>query len=290
MSTVGALIEETRGHLYGFHKTQMNRLKDPIDAVNPNVVVEFGADPIPRHAVLCVGDELMYVWAVSGAALAVQRGHFGTTPAVHPAGSLIEINPRFATPQIRAELRKEIRSWEPRIFTVVEETIPIGQNTRTVDLEGAPANFLHVLRVRRSAANGGELTPKGLDFRVERSYGAYPSGAALILTETVPASTLSVLYGVPFALEDFDDDVDLVADVGVPVSALDIPPVGAAWRLLSTREIPRTNIDVAPEPRVAADVPAGHIVQAARQLKALRDERIGEEGRLVLHRHGVRMQ
>jgi hypothetical protein len=290
LSTVGAMIEDTRGHLYGFQKAQLNRLLDPMDTVIGTVGLEFTVDLVARNSVVCVDDELMYVWSTSGSSLTVQRGYLGTTAAPHAVGSLVEINPRFATPQIRNELRKEIASWQPRIFKVIEEEISVGTNTRTLDLENAPADFLHVLRVRRASA-GGELTPRRVDFRVERLYGDYASGAALILTETVAlATTLSVLYAVPFDLSDFSDDVNLVADVGVPDSALDIPSVGAAWRLLSTREIPRTNIDTAPEPRVAADVPAGHIIQAARQLKALRDERIGDEGRLLLHRYGVRMQ
>lgn len=290
MSTVGALIEETRGHLYGFHKATLNRLGDAMTDSVGTVTLEFATDPVARNSVICVNDELMYVWAVTGTTLTVQRGYLGSVASDHEAGDLVEINPRFATPHIRAELRKEIASWQPRLFRVVEQEISIGTNTRTLDLEDAPEDFLHVLRVRR-AATGAELSPRRMDFRVERSYGSYDSGTALILTQTVgAATTLSVLYAMAFDLEDFYDSTDLVHDVGVPESALDIPSLGAAWRLLSTREVPRTTIETAPEPRVAQDVPAGHIIQTARQLKALRDERVGDEGRLLLHRYGVRMQ
>lgn len=292
MSTVAALIEETRAHLMGAHTVQLNKLSTTMNTSVASVVMDYDTSFIARGSTLCIGDELMYVWALNPATrtATVERGYLGTTAAAHTAGDLIESNPRFPTPMIRAELKKEIASWDQRIWTTTEVEIAIGATERTVNLTSAPANFLHVLRVR-TPVSSTVLTPRNLDFRVERGYGDYASGTALILNQTLgEAQTVSVLYATPFVLTTFTDATDLVDDIGIPSSALDIPPLGAAWRLLSTREVSRTNIESAPEPRVAQDVPAGHIIQTARQLKQIRDERIGEEGRLLNHRYGMKRQ
>jgi hypothetical protein len=275
MSTVGALIEETRAHLQGFHKPSLNRLSGSLDASTTSVTVEFTTDPVARGSVICVDDELMYVWSVSGATLTVQRGYLGSTAATHASLALVEINPRHSTPQIRAELKKEIASWGTRIWNVVELELAVGVNARSVELTGAPANFLHVLGVRRPAT-ASEYAPRELQYRYERNYG---DESLLILNAFLPeAQTISVLYATPFDLSSFGDSVDLVDDIGVPASALDIPPLGAAWRLVATREVSRNEISAAPEPRVAADVPP----------QSIRDDRIGEEARLLQHKFGLR--
>lgn len=292
MSTVAALIEETRGHLMGAHTVQLNRLSGAMDASQSSVAMEFDTSFIARGSTLCIDDEIMYVWALNASTrtATVQRGYLGTTATTHADDALVESNPRFPTPMIRAELKKEIASWNQRIWTTTEVAIAVATSTRTVNLTNAPADFLHVLRVRTPTTDT-DLAPRNLDFRVERGYGDYASGTALILSSVLTeATTVSVLYATPFDLDPFTDAVDLVTDIGVPQSALDIPPLGAAWRLLSTREVSRTNIESAPEPRVAQDVPPGHIIQTARQLKAIRDERIGDEGRLLLHKYGIRRQ
>ena len=285
MSTVTDLIEETRGHLHGFHKPQLNRLGADATAAAPTVTVEFTTDTVARGSTICIDDELMYVWSTSGGILTVERGYLGTTAATHSDGALIEINPRHPTPYIRAELRKEIASWGVKIWDVVAVEVDVGLTQRTLELPNVPADFLHVVGARRPST-AAELAPRELEYRYERGYGNRPT---LVLKRCLPeAQTIEVLYAVPFDLTIFEDDVDLVDELRLPASALDIPPLGAAWRLVATREISRNEISAAPEPRVNQDVPAQALIAAARALKGIRDDRLGEEARLLQHKYGLR--
>jgi hypothetical protein len=64
---------------------------------------------------------------------------------------------------------------------------------------------------------------------------------------------------------------------GLMASAADIPAIGVAARLLSSREARRSQVDSQPENRRAADVPPGTARSAASGLFALRDRRLREE-------------
>jgi hypothetical protein len=107
---------------------------------------------------------------------------------------------------------------------------------------------------------------------------SFPSGNALQLQEDMPASvTLQVVYSKPLTLTTFTDTTDLTSTIGMPDSTIDIPPLGACWRLLAPREAKRTFTESKGEERDNREVPAGHITQTAASLKRLRDQRIDEE-------------
>ncbi|MBM4407834.1 MAG: hypothetical protein FJ038_04350 [Chloroflexi bacterium] len=281
---MSTLIEQTRGHLLGSHRPIYNRLGTGMDASIETIELEFAADAVSRGSVLGLADELMYVWTISANNAVVQRGYLGTTPAVHAEGTMIEVNPRFPQGLLRTSLKNEIASWGQRIPRMQAVEVDVTTSTRVYELDVEP-DFFHLLEIMLVTTVSG-AAPKRVGGRAQRNYAEVASGTALILTDVCEGTAICTVAG-PFDLTAFDDDTELEDDCGVPSTALDIPPLGAAWRVLSTREVARTAIDAQPEPRAAQDVQAGHIIQTARQLKALRDERIGEEGRLIQHRYGV---
>lgn len=290
---VSSLVESTRRHLLGQHRPQMNRLDSAISTVGQSTVTfEFDAEGITKGSIISIDDELMYVWSRDKGTLqaVVQRGVLGTTAATHAVGALVEVNPRFPTSVIRDELQREIRSWHPRLFAVVTKELTVEIAKRAVDLDSVPGDFFHVLDILRQPR---ALSDSWVRVRGRAAHNLntadFPSGSALFLDDPVEASTrIRVTYARPFDLSAFDDNTDLVADVLLEPAYFDIATYGAAWRLVSTREIKRTDSDAQGEPRDAQEVPPGHILQTARQLKALRDERIAEEHRLLVHRWGVR--
>ena len=68
-----------------------------------------------------------------------------------------------------------------------------------------------------------------------------------------------------------------LSTVGLHSSAYDLPSVGAALRLMSTRPVRREFIDEQGSSRRAGEVPAGAISAAMRDLRALRETRINAE-------------
>lgn len=291
-SSVSSLIESTRRHLMGQHRPQMNRLKVAANDSQTTISFEFAIEGVVGGALIGVDDELMYVWSRDKGTLqaVVQRGVLGTEKSTHDVGALIEVNPRFPTAVIRDELQREIRSWHPRLFAVVTKELTVGTGNRAVNLDSVPGNFFHVLEILRQPRDTRDSWYR-VRGRAEHNLNTtdFPSGSALFLDEPVEASTrIRFTYARPFDLESFDDDVDLEEDVLLSPAYYDIATYGAAWRLVSTREIKRTDGDAQGEPRDAQEVPPGHILQTARQLKTLRDERIAEENRLLKHLWGVR--
>ena len=272
----------------------MNRLATAVSSDDQDTITfEFAVEGVSPGSIIAINDELMYVWSRSKGSLqaVVQRGVLGTEPALsHAVGSLIEVNPRFPQASIRDELLREIRSWHPRLYAVVTKELTVEVHKRAVDLDTVPTDFFHVLEILREprAMRDSWYRVRG---RAEHNLNTvdFPSGSALFLDDPVEKGTrLRFTYARPFDLTEFGDDTDLEADVGLSAAHFDIAVYGATWRLVSTREVKRTDTDAQGEPRDAQEVPPGHILQTARQLKALRDERIAEENRLLVHNWGVR--
>lgn len=281
-STVADVIASSQRHLLGMHRGLMDRLGGGgINSVVTDVTVEFGGSGISEGSYLGIDDELMYVWVWDTAQkkATVQRGMFGTTPAAHAVGALIEVDPRFFRAAIRDEIGKEINSWYPRLFRATTVSLPVLSSSRAVDTSSL--DILHILDVTRDAPVGG--TTKGVRYRWDRGI------ESLILEDYTEGTNLSVTYATTFDTSSLADGVDLVATAGLTDDMIDIIPTGVAWRLLVTREIGRTETDSQAEPRDAQEVPPGHIIQTGRELKRMRDERIAESARLLQHRWGVRV-
>lgn len=286
MTTVRALVEETRGHLLGMHRADWHVLAS--DHTDSTTTISLDAEPkgLNRGAYLAIDSELIWVRSVDKASMTctVVRGMLGTTPATHASGALVDANPRFAQAFIIKALRDEILSWGPTVFRTASIDYSILKNLRAVPLDDIPDGYYHILRVLRSPhVNADAWIPVG--FRVERTVEAGPT-----LYLDAPADLgfdLRVTYAAPMDGTAFDLDTDL-DDIGIPESARDIPAFGAAWRLLATREIPRSAEQTQGEPRLAAEIPPGYIIQTASQLRKIRDDRLGREGQRLAHLWGLR--
>lgn len=278
MTNVGALIEQTRRHLFGAHKPQLNKLASALTDSTTTVTTSYNLNGAVAGSTLCIDNEIVYVWEATPASkqLVIERGWLGTTPTAHNAGSIIEVNPRFAVPVIRQALQDELRSWPPELFRVEAQDVELASNTRLIDL-AAFGSVIQVLRVTRPPTSV-ETAWRRLPFRFERTTGdEYPSGVAVLTNPTDVAMTVRVAVAAPFATDTFADSVDLVTQVGLAESMLDIAPLGAASRLLAVKEIQRVDASSQGDPRIATEIPNGAISATSRQLRALRDKRFAEE-------------
>lgn len=285
MTTVSDLIESTRQHLFTSYRPEYNFLNGALDTSTTSVTLDISPlTGVGRGAILGVDDELLYVRSVSSQVCTVVRGWLGTTAAAHSDDALVEVNPRFPRHTIKTALLDEINSWPTDVF--YEDTITLSgvTSSRGYDLTGL-GTFYNVSDVLREPYTG-ETTWRSLspNFSVQRNLPAasYASTAALFIHADLSSATdLQVIVQKPFVTSTFTDATDVNTTVKLATSMNDIPPFGAAWRLLSTREVKRTFTEAQPEARIAADVPPGYTDQTAARLKRVRDERLIEEaGRL----------
>lgn len=278
MSNVGALVEQTRRLLFGSHNQQLNKLGSTITAIATTITTTYNLNGAVAGSSICIGDELLYVWeAVPGTkTLTVSRGWLGTTPAIHTANDVIEINPRFSTPVIRQALQDELRSWPPEIFNVQSQDVLVGSDTRLIDMSTF-GKVIQVLRVTRPPTTT-ETAWRRVTFRYERTTSDdYPSGVINLNAALSQATTFRVDAACPFAVDIFTDNIDLITQVGLAESMLDIAPFGAAARLLASKEVQRVSMAAQGDPRIATEVQSGTITTTSRSMRALRDKRFAEE-------------
>lgn len=272
MTTVADLVQDVRRELHGMHRSQYASLGSSIDSDDTTLTLGNDDGTINAGTLLAIDDELIMVWSVTGASYTVQRAMFGTTGAAHTGDALVEVNPRFPSFSIKDALKKEIRSWEPRVFAVATDTsLDAAAGERQIDLSSITGTILDVLKVTRGPRSGYDSKFE-INFRFERELDA-------LYLDSFPESAvdLSITYAKPFDLSTFADATDVEATVGMSDTQFDIAVYGAAWRLVIGREIKRNFMEEQPDPRTSAEVPPGAIANSGRVMKALRDERLREE-------------
>jgi hypothetical protein len=282
VTTVAELIEQTYDHVYGGQRQSLTLLDGAMDASQTTAVLQE-VDEVSVGSFLGIEDELLYVRAVNTATrtVTVIRGQRSTTAAVHADAVLVEVNPKFPRYRVRRALQEEIRSWPSDLYRVDEIDIDTVSGTAGYDITGLSSDFLHVLDVqlgpRTNSLDGAVVRPsweimRGADTSI------YASGTGLILTSGFGgARDVRVTVALPFTTTTFTDATVVETTVGLGVSMVDIPPLGAAARLMVGREIKRTFGEGQPEPRRAEEVPVGSASGTATFLRREVTRRIGEE-------------
>lgn len=283
MTTVGDLIETTRRHLYGLQQAKYNFLTATITDSASTLTCDLPMGGIVSGALLSCEDEIMFVKSVSGQTATVARGWEDSVAAAHTAAATIEVQPRFPRFAIRQALLDELRSWPRTIFKSTQVNLSGLTTTRAYDITGASASTLYrVTEVRRSPYSGDTTWPIIETAKWEHARNMavadFPSTHAIFLKgDLASAETLRVTYTGPLTTSTFAD-ATTTDTIGIPDSCLDVPPYGAVWRLLAPREIKRTFTESQGEPRHSDEVPVGSAMRTAAGMKALRDQRIVEEG------------
>lgn len=274
MTTTAELIHSARRWLQSSGRPEYNRLTNSETNSDVSIQFDFALGSISPGAVLGVDLEEMYVWSVAAPSATVQRGWNGSTAATHNAGAIVEVNPLFSSWRIFSEVNAELNSLSPQIYQIKTVSVTVTSNTSY----NLAADVIDVLAVQYNDYSGADWPQLGRwALLTNQDTSVFASGRALRLFEApAPGRTLRVTYAAPLStLATLTDTVETVS--GIPASAVDIPAIGAAARLLSSREARRSQVDAQPEPRQAAEVPPGAARGAAAQLFALRDRRIREE-------------
>lgn len=281
---VSKIIDDTLNEvLLGTYRAHYNVLDGDLTNNQTSLTLLYPIAGISENSYLEIEQELMFVVPggvnASAKSLSVVRGARGTTPAAHSSGADVSINPRFPRNTILKTMQEEARSWPTSLYQVSSFNTSISQTDTAVDV-ATQSGFTDVMRViqvwRQSTVSPANRWIRVKGWRFEKDMlGA--GSADLFLAQAFFSSALRIMVARPFNdVSGWTEATDITTS-GLTDSMADILKYGAAWRLVNGRETRRLFTEVESEGRVAADVPATANLTLGRQLKALRDTRMGEE-------------
>ena len=233
---------------------------------------------------------LFYVTQVVSNTISVVGGYQGSTDVNQAHGataaSTVVVRPKFSRFDISIAINDEIDSLSApdngigQILNADITWVPVFMGyALPASFDSATSYILELQAKQVDPMRRFPLIRKG-DYRTIRNQTdpAFPSGCGVIIYNTKgdPGQPVHVQYLAPFSrLVGPNDDALTVA--GIPQSAQDIVPMGAALRLAPPREIQRNSTGAQPDPRKASEVPPNAIQSSANALNALYMRRIGQE-------------
>jgi hypothetical protein len=225
----------------------------------------------------------MYVFSVNATNndATVRRGFRGTTAAAHFQGDLVTVNPKFPAQQVLDAINDQLNDLSsPQNGLYQMKTVDFTFNAAQdgYDLTGVTDDIISVYQVTYSdvGAEAAEPVISSWSLRRDRNTSSFASGYALILHDDGWAGqTVLVQYKTGFTALSATSTA--LSTVGLHSSAYDLPALGAALKLMSTRPVRREFIDEQGSSRRADEVPAGAISASMRDLRGLLDSRINAE-------------
>jgi len=285
-STINGMADKILRTVNSYYNHEFATVAEPID------ISETVLDMTAGHAAamnLVIGDvlefdaELVLIEAVATDALTVSRAWQGTTAATHASGAMARLHPRIGRQDIYDAIESIILSWED-LFTV--ENYPCNAEFasttgRAVEILGAPSEFKRAVKMRWQN-DGGVWVPPPTGWDMQRDILSVGSGVVLQWPEPLYQSNsgtqaVTVWLAEPFETGTFEPTTDLIDEIGLTRSMLDVAYFGAMYMLLLPEETQRATIDSSPNPRDAQEVPPGYLAQTALSFRALHDQRYGVE-------------
>jgi hypothetical protein len=266
---------------------EMNRLNGAITSSATSVAFKYSLGGISKGAIISVDFEEMRVWETSGQSAVVERGVSGSTPAAHNDLATVTVRPKFSDFRILRELNNDLRDLSSPfngLYAVKTVTLTYNATIQGYDLSGVSPSMMGILEVRYDTPGPDKNWPLMTQWDIMRDMptSAFSSGAALVLKQAgYPGRSVQVRYRDVFGqFVNPTDDAQTVAFL--PDTMVDLPPMGAAIRLVTPRDVKRTFVETQGEPRRAEEVPAGSVVNTLRPLMDLRQLRImAEQARLI---------
>ncbi len=293
MTTTLDLIESTRSHLFTGQSETLNRLAATITDVETSFPLSFDPAGIGRGAIIEIDLEQIYVFSHSAGSKTITdciRGYNGTTKAGHDEGAIVTVAPKFSNFRILQAINDDLKDLSSPMNGLAQiKSVDLTYNAVVMgyDLTGV-TDILQIAEIRYRTPGPDLSWPLIQNYALLRNMGVgdFASTNALVVYEGgFPGQAIRVRYKAPFgSLTALDDDVE--AETGLPATALDLPPLGAAVRLVAGREVKRNFTEAQGEPRRAEEVPPTASLQSTRELLRLRQNRIVAEQSRMLHQYG----
>lgn len=284
MTTFGDLIERTKQYLYSGHRVARNRLTSDVGVSDDTLTFDFPLGEVSEGSRITIGLESMWVWEINPTerTVTVERGFEGTGVTSHAAGVIAEVDAPFPTPWVAHAINEDLSdlsSPSNGLFAVDSVDFTYQASIDTYSIDGS-VMLDQPLDVRYEARGADRSWPRVPRYQLLREMPSvnFADEAAIFLPCGGPdqGATVRVWFKTAFgALSDLDDDVEQVS--GLRERAHDIPPLGAAWRLLSGRPVKRSLTETQGDTRRAAEVTAAEVRAAPANLFQLRSERVAAE-------------
>jgi hypothetical protein len=296
---VGQWVDQAREHLGSGVVEQVNRLSAQYNPGDTAITLQYPTDGVAKGVPLCVGLNTMMVWSVTPATgeVEVQSGWAGSSEISAAAGALVRVKPNYYTHRIFDavnDVLNELSSPLAGIYGVGTIDLTYLQTVDGYSLTAAE-NLQSVIGVQfgdpLDSTSRWESLSATNDWALENTAptAQAPSGQWLRIFGPLgtEGTTLRVTYRMTLrAADTLADDVSMT---GLPPTAYDLPPLGAAARLAIPGEHRRNLVTGQPDTRRAGEVPPGAVLGGARALQAKYEMRVQQEAARLMAVHPHRM-
>jgi hypothetical protein len=297
VTTAQTLVDLTRNrYLLSGANEQRNKLTANYSPGGTTLAFQYDLRGIVAGCTLGIGQNVFYVWSVDGPSktATVQGGYRGATDVLANSGDIVTVNPRWSDFEIFQALNEELVALSaPGVGLYQMKQSEFAYNSSRVgfDLAGV-TDVQQIHSVRYAESDSFQRTPSipNSMYRLERNYLTSENSSTVSLKlfqGAQPGRNITVLYKAPFL--PFAALTDNVTVTGLPSSAYDLPPLGAALRLGVGREVRRNDTTVQGDTRRAEEVGPGSSAASWRGIAALRQQRINEEVSALTARYPDRL-
>lgn len=295
---IRTVAESIRRSLASVHRGEVGTLG--VTLTDSDTILTL-AGSLPRGlragSILSVGMETMRVVDVdqNTSEVEVIRAWAQTLEATaHAEGEEIWIDPRFTGTDIVESMYDELESWAPDLYRISDATVSIEADASTYELTADWADALGIVAIRRNWTTDADTVWPSVEYRVQTgSITGWAqttiSGKLIRFLQPTFAGRLHIIVGRPFDTEPFELDTNLVSDVGMERSQVDVLKLGVRYRLLGDKESGRSSREAQDEPRRAEEVPPRSAADESNRLYAMYIRRKNVEIAKLRRKYPLRM-
>lgn len=282
---VNSAVQRVKRQLASSFRYEVNVLLSAVNHSDTTVTFKYELPAsVITGAVLSIANEEMRVMTVDRVAKSVQvlRGWNNSSPISHMADEEIHINPRFSGLDIYEALIDEVTSWGPDLYRTVARQESVSDGQQTISLPLAWRDIYGLVDVRRNWSEDSTTSWARVEGRLQRGVpGTWDdgpkSGVLFRMFPPVYSGSLYFIAAAPLGVDNITWYADLVDDVGLKPSMLDVLDMGVKWRLLGDSEAGRSARVAQDMPRRAEEVPPRSASDEATRLYPLYVRRKAEE-------------
>lgn len=291
MTTMADLVSDARRIAYGSMADQLNFLTAdaPIGATELSLLIDVA--PLVPGTILSCGLNVWYVIGNSPAEkkVTVHPGYDNSHTDAVPSGTPVMIRPRVTDWLLFGNLNDVIRQMSSStngLYSLGEWTDVVDPAWQTYAVPVAAQGMTDLIKAQIRV-------PGSTDVWIDLPANTVrwqPEANTIQLTRNYTSGTdVKFVYRAGFQQATSLTD-DVVVDLGLAETMIDIPPLGAAVALLRTTESRRAQIHAQGDSRRAEEVVQGFNSNAARELDRDFKGRIADEYIRLINRYPIQRE
>ena len=294
MTTASQWVDRARKYLLGSIVPEQNKLAADYTAGAGTLTFTYDLGGITKGTRLSIGLNEFVVWDTQPTAktVTVDGGQGGSTDTDATSGTIVKVRPRFTDFELFTALNEELAglsSPQNGLFQI--KTLDLTYNPVIQGYDVTASDILDIYDVRYQTPGPDKSWPRLPSYKWELQRSSLTSDfadstALQVKDDLWPGYDVRILYRAPYGT--FTALTDDTSTTGVSAQAGDIPPLGAAIRLMAGQEISRNFTDTQPDTRRATEVPSGARFNSYRGLLIQHAARISEEAARLAAQYPVR--